>query len=266
MLSKLKLTILLVDDHQDILDFITDDLIDFYEVFQAKDGIQALQLLKQNPIDLIVSDLMMPKMDGFEFCSIVKKDNILKHIPFILLTAKNSLQAKIEGLEYGADAYIDKPFSPSFLQAQIKSLLKNRQLVKEHYSLNNTSETLISSELSVEEEFLESLNQLILKHIDNTSLSVDFLADKLNISRPTLYRRIKHSTNLSPNELINKVRLTKASELLNQGKFKVYEVSSEVGFGSVSHFIRNFHKYFGVSPKEWGTQSIQTKNSKFRFG
>src|SRR5690606_21644021 len=119
--------ILIVDDHQEILDFISEDLSDFYQVETATDGLIALTILEQRQVDLVVSDLMMPNLDGFEFCVRIKRSPNYKHIPFIMLTAKNSLQAKIEGLEYGADAYIEKPFSPSFLQAQIGSLLKNRQ-------------------------------------------------------------------------------------------------------------------------------------------
>ncbi|WP_313368157.1 response regulator transcription factor [Sphingobacterium mizutaii] len=256
--------ILLVDDHQEILDFLTDDLCDDYDIVQAHDGYLALEVLEKQHIDLIVSDVMMPKIDGFELCSQVKKNQNYKHIPFILLTAKNSLQAKIEGLEHGADAYIEKPFSPSFLQAQIRSLLKNRMFVKQHYAQHPEPEDLLLGN-SIEEDFMDKLQQLIVDHIDDTSLCVEFLADKLNISRPTLYRKIKQTSNLSPNELINNLRLKKASQLLNSGSYKVYEISNMVGFSSSSHFIRNFQKHFGYSPKEWEARFQQEKLVKFRF-
>lgn len=256
--------ILLVDDHQEILDFLTDDLCDDYDIVQAHNGHLAIEVLLRQHIDLIVSDVMMPKMDGFELCSIIKKNPNCQHIPFIILTAKNSLQAKIEGLEYGADAYIEKPFSPSFLQAQIRSLLKNRMFLKEHYSSNENTGTI--NPPTIEEGFMEKIQQLIIDHIDNTSLCVEFLADKLNVSRPTLYRKIKMTSNLSPNELINNLRLKRATQLLNNGSYKVYEISSMVGFSSSSHFIRNFQKHFGYSPKEWGTKFQHERPVQFRFG
>lgn len=257
--------ILLVDDHQEILDFLSDDLSDDYDVVQAHDGKLALQVLNKQHIDLIVSDVMMPEMDGFELCSLVKKDPNCQHIPFIILTAKNSIQAKIEGLEYGADAYIEKPFSPSFLQAQIRSLLKNRMFLKKHYAQVPENDSLLGGN-TVEEDFMDKLQQLIIDHIDNSSLCVEFLANKLNVSRPTLYRKIKLTSNLSPNELINNLRLKKATQLLNNGSYKVYEISNMVGFSSSSHFIRNFQKHFGYSPKEWGSRLQNERFVQFRFG
>ena len=239
-----KKTILVVDDHQEILDFISDDLAESYRVETARDGRIAWEILARSPIDLVVSDLMMPDVDGIELCHWVKGNPIYKHIPFIMLTAKTSLQAKIEVLEYGADAYLEKPFSPSFLQAQIGSLLKNRQYLEEHY---------VSSSVDVprDNELMVRLQQYICNHLENPNLSVEMLAEELHLSRATLYRRIKHESDLSPHELINRIRLNRAAELLNSGTFRVYEVSAMVGFNSCSHFIRNFQKYFGLSPKEW---------------
>jgi DNA-binding response OmpR family regulator len=124
-----KNVVLLVDDNEDILDFISDDLDEKYHVLQARNGIEALAILQREIVQLIISDVMMPEMDGFEFCAKVKSTMEFSHIPVILLTAKNSLQSKIEGLELGADAYVEKPFSPEFLQVQISSLLKNRNKI-----------------------------------------------------------------------------------------------------------------------------------------
>ncbi len=251
-----KPTILVADDHLEILNFIADDLSDEYNIVKATDGKKALEQLGLQEVDLIVSDVMMPNIDGFELCAQLKENIKYNHIPFIILTAKNSLQSKIEGLEYGADAYIEKPFSPSFLQAQIASLLRNRRNVKAHYR-----ETAIQP-LAVEptefnksdHDFLDKLNSFILKNINEQGLCVDFLADRMHMSRPTLYRKIKSLSDLSPNELINLTRLKKAAILLREGNYKVYEISSMVGFSSSSHFIRNFQKQFGVSPKGWGEQ------------
>jgi len=248
--SSPKDTVLVVDDHREILDFIADDLSDRYAVLQAANGAEALDVLAKHPVDLVVSDIMMPVLDGHGLCLKIKKSIGYCHIPFIMLTAKNTLQAKIEGLEHGADAYIEKPFSPSFLQAQIKSLLKNRQFVREHYwpplaDIGDEDGT------DTEPDFLDSLQQLILDHIQDDGLCVDMLAEKMHMSRPTLYRRIRALSSLSPNDLIIATRLKKAVELLGRNKHKIYEISFMVGFGSSSHFIRNFQKHYGVSPKEW---------------
>ncbi len=255
--NQLKPTILVADDHQEILDFIADDLSEYYYVLKAADGEQALSCLENHPVDLIVSDVMMPKIDGYELCTRLKENLHFSHIPFIMLTAKNSLQSKIEGLEYGADAYIEKPFSPTFLQAQITSLLRNRQHVRAHYNHSPSSHIQSSALNKSDRVFLEKLNLLILDNVTEQSLCVDLLADRMNMSRPTLYRKIKALSDLSPNELINVTRLKKAAEYLNDGQYKVYEISSLVGFSSSSHFIRNFQKQFGISPKEWSEQRRQ---------
>ncbi|TDS10248.1 response regulator transcription factor [Sphingobacterium paludis] len=253
----LKPTILVADDHQEILDFIADDLSDHYHVLKALDGEQALHCIDMHAVDLIVSDIMMPKVNGYEFCTRLKENIHFSHIPFIMLTAKNSLQSKIEGLEYGADAYIEKPFSPTFLQAQIASLLRNRQHVRAHYN-HSPSSPMQSTALNKSDRiFLEKLNVLIVDNMAEQTLCVDLLADQMNMSRPTLYRKIKALSDLSPNELINMTRLRKAAEFLNDGNYKVYEISSMVGFSSSSHFIRNFQKQFGISPKEWSEQRKQ---------
>lgn len=253
-----KPTILVADDHQDILDFIADDLSDLYHVLKAADGEYALNCLDEHAVDLIVSDIMMPRVDGFELCTRLKENIHYSHIPFIMLTAKNSLQSKIEGLEYGADAYIEKPFSPTFLQAQIASLLRNRQNVRAHYYHSPSSPMQSIAINKSDRAFLEKLNQLITDNITEQSLCVDLLADRMNMSRPTLYRKIKALSDLSPNELINITRLKKAAELLSDGSHKVYEISGLVGFSSSSHFIRNFQKQFGISPKEWSEQRKQS--------
>jgi len=251
-----KPTILVADDHVEILNFLADDLGEDYHVVKATDGNKALEQLGRRNIDLIVSDVMMPGLNGFELCAQLKEDNHYSHIPFIILTAKNNLQSKIEGLEYGADAYIEKPFSPNFLQAQIASLLRNRRNIHAHYQESTMVATvpMLADGKKSDQDFLEKLNSFILKHINEPGLCVDFLADRMHMSRPTLYRKIKALSDLSPNELINVTRLNKASILLREGNYKVYEISSMVGFSSSSHFIRNFQKQFGISPKGWGEQ------------
>lgn len=243
--------VLLVDDNEEILDFISDDLSEKYNVLTARDGEKALQILNEHCVHLVVSDIMMPVIDGFELCTKIKTEFELSHIPVILLTAKNSLQSRIEGLELGADAYIEKPFSPEHLQVQIANLLANRTKIREYFANSPLVHIKTMAYSKADETFLEKLNEAISKNIENTELDVDHLADAMNMSRPTLYRKIKSISNLTPHELINIARLKKAAELLAENTFRIYEISDMVGFSSQTHFGRNFAKQFGMSPTEY---------------
>ncbi len=243
--------ILLVDDNEEILDFISDDLSEKYTVLKALNGRQALSVLAEESVQLVVSDVMMPVMDGFELCSNIKSNFEYSHIPVILLTAKNSLQSKIEGLELGADAYIEKPFSPEHLQVQIANLLSNRNKIREYFASTPLAHIRTMAYSRADEQFLEKLNDIIYKKLDNTELHVEHLADTMNMSRATLYRKIKAITDLTPNELINLARLKKAAELLASNDYKIYEVSEMTGFSSQTHFGRSFLKQFGISPSEY---------------
>lgn len=251
-----KPVILLVDDNEEILDFVSEDLSDRYKVITALDGVEALGILREHIVHLIISDVMMPRMDGFKFCETIKADFELGHIPVILLTAKNTLQSKIEGLELGADAYIDKPFSPEYLQAQVACLLKNRNKIKQYFANSPLTHIKTIAYNRADELFLERLNDLILKNLENKDLDVEHLAEMMNMSRPTLYRKIKSISDLTPNELINLGRLKKAAELLGEGNLKIYEISDMVGYSSQTQFGRNFLKQFGMSPSDY-ISSIQ---------
>jgi len=237
-----KSNLLLVDDHTELLEFIADDLNEDYQITTSSNGREALDLLATEYFDLIVSDVMMPEM---------KEDIAYAHIPVILLTAKNSIESKIQGLEYGADAYIEKPFSPAFLRAQIASLLKNRVKVKEFFIKNPMSQIQQIGQNQSEQEFLLKIEEIIMQHLDDPQFNVDRMADILCMSRPTLYRKINVVSSLSPNELINLTRLRKAAELLIQKQHKVYEISNLLGYSSATHFSRNFQKQFGQSPTEF---------------
>jgi two-component system cell cycle response regulator len=246
--EELKPAILLVDDNEDILDFVSGDLGDKYDVHTAKNGLEALAVLEQEIVQLVISDIMMPEMDGFELCEKIKSTLEFSHIPVILLTAKNTMQSKIEGLELGADAYVEKPFSPEFLQVQVASLIKNRNKIKAYFSSSPIIHIKTMAYSKADELFLGKLQDMIHK---NPNLDVEHLAEHMNISRPTLYRKIKSISDLSPNELINITRLKKAAELLNEGILKIYEISELVGYSSQTHFGRNFSKQFGMSPSEY---------------
>ncbi|MXV51007.1 response regulator [Pedobacter sp. HMF7647] len=255
-----KPVVLLVDDNEEILEFVSDDLSEKYTVITAHDGKEALEILHNQIAHLVISDVMMPEMDGFELCETIKSSFELSHIPVILLTAKNTLQSKIEGLELGADAYIEKPFSPEYLQVQVSCLLKNRDKIKQYFANSPLVHIKSIAYSKSDETFLEKLNDSIHKNLSNIELDVEHLADAMNMSRPTLYRKIKSISDLTPNELINLARLKKAAELLNEGTMKIYEISDMVGYSSQTHFGRNFLKQFGMSPSDYMNQKQAEKH------
>ncbi len=243
--------ILLVEDNIEIREFIADKLIKDFQVIETANGQEALNVLKEKSIHLIISDIMMPVMDGYELCKAVKDNLEYTHIPIILLTAKNTLQSKIEGLEVGADAYLEKPFSPDHLLTQISNLLASRDKIKNYFASSPLVHIKSMAYNKADEAFLEKLNEIINKNIDNKSLDVDLLADAMNMSRPTLYRKIKAISNLSPHELINITRLKKAAELLVEGNYKILKIASMTGFSSQAQFGRCFVKQFGMTPSEY---------------
>ncbi|MEA5427665.1 MULTISPECIES: response regulator [Arcicella] len=243
--------VLLVDDNDEILEFLERMLKSKYAILKAEDGAEALKILERESVQLIISDVMMPVMDGFELCKKIKSNVEFSHIPVILLTAKNAIQAKVEGLELGADAYIEKPFSKEYLQAQIASLLNNRNIIREYFANSPLIHIKSMAHSRADELFLETLHDTITKNIEDTDLDVEKLAEIMNMSRITLYRKIKAISVLTPIELINITRLKKAAELLAQGNHRIFEVSYMVGFSSQSNFARNFQKQFNVTPTEY---------------
>jgi DNA-binding response OmpR family regulator len=243
--------LLLVDDNEEILEFLEHELNEKYTILKAVDGQQALDLLKENAVHLVISDVMMPVIDGFELCGLIKSNFEFSHIPVILLTARNTLQSKIEGLELGADAYIEKPFSPEYLQVQIANLLTNRNKIKEYFASSPLVHIKSMAYSRADELFLERINDTILKNLGDTELDVEKLARFMNMSKPTLYRKIKSLSDLSPNEIINITRLKKAAELLVEGNYKIYEVANMVGYASQTNFGRNFLKQFGMTPSDY---------------
>ena len=247
----MKPTILLADDNEEILEFLEEELQDEYILLKALNGASALQLLKEETVQLVVSDVIMPEMDGFELCAILKTAIEFSHIPIILLTAKNTWQSKIKGLELGADAYIEKPFSPAHLRAQISNLLSNRNKIKDYFASSPLVHIKSMAYSKADETFLEALHETIEKNMVNTSLDVEMLAKEMAMSRATFYRKIKDISNLTPHELIDITRLKKAAALLADGSFKIYAIIDMVGYSSQSNFSRSFQKQFSMTPTEY---------------
>ncbi|QNL47961.1 response regulator [Olivibacter sp. SDN3] len=247
----MKETLLIIDDQEDLLEFLTEILGSQYQVFAAIDANKALEILRNQIIHLIISDVMMPGLNGFELCQMLKANIDYCHIPVILLTAKNSYHAKIEGLETGADAYIGKPFSPKLLQVQVVNLLKNRSKIREHservpldhFQMNLTSRS--------DEVFLQKLNDYICKNMDNQHLGVEELAEHMNMSRPTFYRKMKSISQLSPKDFVDRIRLNAAAKLIAENDYKIFQIANKVGYSSQSVFGKNFQKHFNLSPKAY---------------
>ncbi|MEH6682355.1 MAG: two-component regulator propeller domain-containing protein [Sediminicola sp.] len=246
-----RINILLVEDNEDLLDFVAKDLQERYTVLKATSAECALEILQRENIQLVVSDVSMSGMDGFTLCKKIKTNLESSHIPVVLLTAKSAMTAKMEGLESGADAYIGKPFSMEYLQVQIANLLENRQHILEHYTSSPLAHIRSIANTKTDETFIKKLDETIYNNIADPNLNVETLAEIMNMSRSTLYRKISDISNLSPNELINISRLKKAAELLKTGEYKIYEVADIVGYNSSTSFGRNFQKQFEMTPSEY---------------
>ena len=248
-------TILIVEDNKEMAVFIADEVNLLYNVEIAGNGAEAIALLKRRSFQLIISDVMMPVMDGFALLKEVKTEIEFSHIPVILLTAKNTMQSRLEGLELGADAYLDKPFSTNLLMAQISNLISNRDNIRKFYFNSPIANMKSMAYTKADESFLEKLNEIINEHIGNPALDVNMIADLMHLSRPTLYRKIRAISDLTPNELIKISRLKKAAELLIQGNMKIYEISEATGFSSQSYFWSAFIKQFGMSPSNYAKEN-----------
>ncbi|WP_298238937.1 two-component regulator propeller domain-containing protein [uncultured Algibacter sp.] len=254
--------ILVVEDNLDLLDFVTNELDTTYHVIKCSSAEEALTKLDDTNIGLVISDVNMPGMDGFTFCNYLKTSIAYSHIPIILLTAKTTLASKVEGLESGADAYIEKPFSMDFLKVRIHNLLENRKHIVEHYTTSPLAHILSIANTKTDKTFIEKLDKTIDENMSDPNLNVETLSEIMFMSRSTLYRKIDNISSLSPNELINISRLKKAALLLSQEDYKIYEVAEMVGYNSKSSFGRNFQKQFNMTPTEYKKTLTNTSTTK----
>lgn len=244
-------TLLVVEDNLEMQTFVRRQLISYYRVLTASNGQQALEVLAREMVHLIISDVMMPVMDGMELCNRVKSDINYSHIPVILLTAKVGIQAKIEGLQQGADAYIEKPFSIEYLRVSVNNLLKNREQLRTTYRNSPLAQTSTMDITKADEEFLGRLHTVIMSNMKDSEFSIDQMASELAMSRSSLNRKIKALLDVSPNDYVRIERLKYAAELLQQGRYKINEVCYMAGFNTPSYFAKCFQKQFGVLPNEY---------------
>lgn len=243
-------TILVVDDNEDIRTYLRVLLSDHYYVIEASDGQNGLRLAKESVPDLIVSDVMMPVMDGLTFCSKIKEDEVTSHIPVILLTARSEESQRIEGYEHGADAYLTKPFSAHLLLARISNLLQARRQRKNMDAKNVLSAEFIQAEEPGERMFLERFKKVAKSHIGNANLRMDDLGSELSLSKVQMYRKVKALTGKTPAEVLREMRMQKAYSLLKQTDKTISEVAAEVGFAIPGYFSARFKKQFGINPTE----------------
>ena len=244
-------TILLVEDNEEVLLFIQERLEEDFTVDTAHNGIEALEILRNTHIDLVLSDIVMPIMNGYELCKIMKDDINLCHIPVIFLTAKNDLDSKINGLRTGAEAYIEKPFSFNYLKTQVFSLLSNRRIEREAFSKRPFFPVQNMQMNKGDEEFANRVIQEIQNNITDINFGVERMAENLGMSRSNLLRKIKNLFNLSAVDFIRLIRLRKAAEFIQEGKFRIGDICYMVGINSPSYFGKLFLKQFGMTPKEF---------------
>ncbi len=242
--------IMVVEDNDDLRHFLAESLKVYYRVITARDGQEGYELALKNDVELVVSDVMMPRLNGFDLCKQLKNNLNTSHLPVILLSAKGVDENQIEGLGVGADDYIVKPFNFTLLQAKIKSLIDNRFKLKKFY-LQNSAEDQDLQSGTLDDEFMQKVNDVVSEHYVDASFDIETFSSKMFVSRSLLYKKLKALTNVSPNEYINVFRLKKSIPLLKSKKYQVGEVAIMVGFNDPKYFSRVFKKFYNCSPSEY---------------
>lgn len=254
--------ILLVEDNEQMLSFVSEKLKEHFVVETALNGEEALEIMKDRPVDIVITDVMMPVMNGMQLCRAIKTNVEYNHIPVIFLTAKNDLDSKIKGLEMGADAYIEKPFSFNYLEVQVITLLNNRRKEREAFSRKPFFPVHNMHMNKTDEEFLNKIILIIQKNITDDNFNVEHLAEILGMSRSSLLRKIKVLTTLSPVDFIKVIRLKRAAELIAGGEYRIGEICYMVGINSPSYFSKLFFKQFGVTPKDFEKNNNTSSSGK----
>jgi len=243
-------TILIVEDHADLRRFIAESLSATYLILEAKNGEEGIQKAKSKLPDMVITDIMMPKVNGIELTKTLKTTETTSHIPIVMLTAKGSLESKIEGLECEADDYLTKPFNIEELKVRIKNIIKTRKKLQEKY---NKSIVVNPSEItttSVDEKFLSKLLKTVEDNMADSDFSVEMLCELVGMSRANIHKKLKHLVNQSATEFINSIRLKRAAQLIKQNAGNISEIAYDVGFNNLSYFSRAFKNHFGITPTE----------------
>ena len=245
-------TILIVEDNTELRQYIRSGLSELFDILEAEDGQKAMDVLKTNDVDLIITDVMMPVMDGIKLCRNVKQNLRTCHIPVYMLSAKADIKCQMEGLVGGADDYISKPFSMEVLRTKILNMLRTRNRMYERYSKGMEIEPEKITNNTIDEEFLRKAIAVVEKNMDNTEFSTEQFAQEMNMSRSNLHLKLKGITGQSAIDFIHKIRFNRACQLLKEGKYTVSEISYMVGYSTPSYFASRFKKYVGCLPTEYG--------------
>jgi len=243
--------ILIIEDTPDVRAFIRACLEEDYSILEAENGVKGWELAVNELPDLIITDVMMPQMDGNEFCRNLKQDDRTSHIPVIMLTAKAAEDQLIEGLESGADIYLTKPFSIVVLQNYISNLLKLKTVLRQRYSQKIYLEPLDVEVGTVDKKFMERLMSIIEDNLGRPDFSVPFLSKELGMSKAVLYKKFNALVQIPIGEFIKHMRLKKAASLLVNDSMNISEIAWEVGFNDRKYFSKEFRKFFGKSPSEY---------------
>ncbi|WP_343306265.1 two-component regulator propeller domain-containing protein [Chitinophaga niabensis] len=244
-------TLLIVEDNPELRKLIRETFEQSYQVLESENGAQGLAMATEQIPDLVISDVMMPEMDGLEFCSRLKTDERTNHIPVVMLTAKSSQADHVSGLEKGADLYLSKPFSTRVLELNVRNLLALREKMREKFSRQILTETPETLSNTVDDAFLQKVIQLVEEHMDEPEFGVEMLSRKVAMSQPVLYKKLKALTDMSVNDFVKSLRLKKAAALILKKQHTVYEVAYMVGYADRKYFSKEFKKQFGKTPTEF---------------
>jgi DNA-binding response OmpR family regulator len=243
--------LLIVEDNPDLRTYIRDVMQHGYQFQEAPDGQTGFEIAKEAMPDLIISDVMMPKMDGYELCDKLKTDQVTSHIPVILLTARASKESKLEGLETGADDYLIKPFDADELNVRVKNLITQRKRLQEQFARKISVDPKDIAVTSMDEQFLQRALNVLEQHIVDAEFDAETFAAELSVSRSMLHRKLRGLAGQSTTEFIRTIRLKRAAQLIQKNAGSISEIAYQVGFNHLSYFSECFRKQFGVNPKEF---------------
>lgn len=255
---------MIVEDNKEFRTFLKEQLEEFYQVLEAGDGEEGEQCaIDKNP-DLIISDIMMPKVDGIELCRRVKTNVQTSHIPVILLTARTADDIKINSYEVGADSYMSKPFNFDMLMVRIEKLIEQQEKRKQEFSKNIEVNPSLITITSVDEELIQRALEYIEKNMDNTEYAVEELSRDLGMTRMNLYRKLQSITGNTPSDFIKSIRLKRAAQLLQGSRLTMAEVADRVGFSSASYFTKCFKEMFGVTPTQYAEMHSGDEKQEYK--
>jgi YesN/AraC family two-component response regulator len=251
-----------VEDNADMRYFIKGVLIGNYRIQTSDNGKNALENIKSNSISMIISDVMMPEMDGIDLCRHVKENIHTSHIPVILLTAKTDIESQISGLKSGADDYITKPFNSQILIEKINNLILSRERLWERFNKQVVFDPGELTPNSLDIKLLNKVKEVVEIHLSNPDLDVSLFAREVGMSKSILYEKLKSLTGKTINDFISSIRLKKAAELILLGELNLSEISMEVGYLDPNYFSKSFKKHFGVVPSKFNVESTLVNKSK----